>query len=207
MKDILGQFRNFDVVGSLFPGIILFTVIATAVELNNPNIQWLENQPVLAGIILLVFAYTAGYVLSTISMYSFWLIFNRISPRKCLWRPYLEVDATKYLSQPPNAEQLSKYASESWQMAQALAALNPQGWEPLPMAARARLNGSLGLISIIISAMNAFKAWNTSFGWLGYLLCLIAFALFHVLAYREWVYYREYLSIKLILIQYKSQES
>lgn len=207
MKDFLGQFRNFDVIGHLFPGIVFVTVLATTVEPGDPRVQGLENQPVLAGIVLLVFAYIAGYVLSTISMHSFWIIFDRLGPRKLIWRPHLETDAIKFLDKPPTPDQLSEYASKSWQMTIALSMLSNHGTEPLPFAARARLNGALGLISALIAAMNAFKAWDTSFGWLGYLLCLVAFVFFQALAYREWIHYIEHLSIKLILMRYKSQES
>lgn len=205
MKDFLGQLRNFDVIGHLFPGIIFVAIIFTAIEPNNSRIQWLESQPIISGILLLVLAYISGYVLSTISMYSFWIVFSRIGPRKMIWQPHLEIDDTKFFDEPPTSAQLSKYASKSWQMAQALAALNSQGWETLPFAARARLNGALGLISMLIAAMNALRAWSTSFGWLGYLFCAIAFIFFQALAYREWVYYREYISIKLILMRYKSE--
>ena len=139
-------------------------------------------------------------------MYSFWIFFGKISSRRVFWRPYLEADDTNFFGKPPTPEQLSDYASKSWQMAQALATLNSRGWEILPFAARARLNGSLGLISVIIALMNAFKAWDTSFGLPGYLLCLIVFGFFQILAYREWVYYREYISVKLILMRHKPQE-
>ncbi|MEL6439800.1 MAG: hypothetical protein AAFQ80_11165 [Cyanobacteria bacterium J06621_8] len=229
MNNLFGQFRNFDVFGHLFPGIV-FIFCSTLFVLHKNNIplnriplnleqqMLLKDQAFIVGILLLVFAYIAGYILSTLSMYFFWCFFKGRTDRRIIMWPqlenkredlsYIQCKDIDFLEKKPTVEQLKEYAKNSWQMAQALAALNSEGLETLPFAGRARMMGSIGLMFLLFLIVELFNNWfkfwgDSSFSFGVYIVCGVLCLVCHILAGREWVYYREYLSVKLILFNYK----
>jgi len=197
MNELLKTFRVFDILGHLMPGT-LFTVLLLGLFRNRFPVI-IPGGELIHAVVFIVFAYTSGLVLSTASMFSFWLLFSVFEGEKRpylkqLWYPRMEGRLTESFISPPTPEEVKDLCSSSYQVAQLLA-----GTSPLSNAGVARLLGACGLMALLmpLALGNTTWLWGVSIG---------LFVVLHVFAYQYWIYYREYVAISLYLFGFPRVE-
>lgn len=190
MDKLVSQMKSIELLGGLVPGMIaIFLGWYIAGEAGVSVREYLPNSDTISIGISISIAYAAGTFLSTASMYLLWLKSGFIQ-----FRVRLEPEVQKYIGVQLDRQQMLSLVKQSYIMRELLAFEYSDSSSLVGLAAKARLLGALAMVfALSVPLLFIFAGYAQTLVSIGIAILL------GVCAHGEWVYFREYLSARIIL--------